>query len=62
MIGSQEVHSMDIAVGSFSVWAFITDSAPTVLILLTIAWTLVRIYETKTVQKLLGRKKDGEET
>lgn len=53
---------MDVAVGSFSIWAFISQSAPTALVLLTILWTLVRIYETETVQKLLGRNKDGEET
>lgn len=62
MIGSQGVHTMDVAVGSFSIWAFISQSAPTALVLLTILWTLVRIYETETVQKLLGRNKDGEET
>ncbi len=54
---------MDIAVvGPFSVWAFASQNAPTALVLLTILWTLVRIYETKTVQRLLGRNKDGEET
>ena len=29
---------------------------PAVAALLTIAWTIIRIYETKTVQGLLGRK------
>jgi hypothetical protein len=29
---------------------------PAVAALLTIAWTIIRIYETKTVQSWLGRK------
>ena len=29
---------------------------PAVAALLTIAWTLIRIYETKTVQSWFGRK------
>ena len=29
---------------------------PAVAALLTIAWTMIRIYETKTVQSWLGRK------
>lgn len=28
---------------------------PSIAALFTIVWTVVRIYETKTVQKLLGR-------
>lgn len=29
---------------------------PTVALVLTIAWTAIRIYETETVQRLLGKK------
>jgi len=29
---------------------------PPIAALLTISWTLIRIYETKTVQKFLGKK------
>lgn len=32
---------------------------PAVAALLTIAWTAIRIYETETVQKLLGKRKDN---
>jgi len=28
--------------------------------LLTIVWMIIRIYETETVKKLLGRKKDDD--
>ena len=31
---------------------------PSIAALFTIVWTSVRIYETKTVQKLLGKNKD----
>jgi len=32
---------------------------PAVAALLTIAWTIIRIYETETVQKMLGKRKDN---
>jgi hypothetical protein len=31
---------------------------PAIAALFTIIWTCIRIYETKTVQKLLGKHKD----
>jgi glycerol-3-phosphate acyltransferase PlsY len=31
---------------------------PSIAALFTIVWTAIRIYETKTVQKLLGKFKD----
>lgn len=34
---------------------------PAVAALLTIAWTAIRIYETKTVQGWFGRKEQGNE-
>jgi hypothetical protein len=33
---------------------------PSIAAVFTIVWTAVRIYETKTVQKLLGRTKPPE--
>lgn len=32
------------------------DLLPPMAALFTIVWTVIRIYETKTVQRLLGRK------
>jgi hypothetical protein len=32
-----------------------TDMFPAVAAIFTIIWTSIRIYETKTVQKLLGK-------
>lgn len=34
----------------------IMDVLPAIAALFTIIWTLIRIYETDTVQKLLGNK------
>jgi hypothetical protein len=31
---------------------------PPLAALFTIVWTCIRIYETKTVQRILGKKKD----
>ena len=31
---------------------------PAIAALFTIVWTAIRIYEAKTVQKLLGKRKD----
>jgi hypothetical protein len=32
---------------------------PAIAALLTIAWTIIRIYETETVQKMLGKRNDN---
>ncbi|MFN8758699.1 MAG: hypothetical protein ACK5XA_07820 [Tagaea sp.] len=34
------------------------DMLPAIAALFTIVWTGIRIYETDTVQRLVGRKKD----
>ena len=36
--------------------ATIAEWLPAVAALLTILWTMIRIYETRTVQRLLGRE------
>lgn len=38
----------------------LVDMLPSVAALFTIIWTGIRIWETDTVQGLLGRKKDAE--
>lgn len=38
------------------------DILPAIAAIFTIVWTGIRIYETQTVQKLVGRGKDGEKT
>jgi hypothetical protein len=37
----------------------LVDVLPAVAALFTIIWTGIRIYETATVQNLLGKKKDA---
>ena len=36
----------------------LAEILPSIAALFTIVWTILRIYETTTVQKLLGRNKD----
>ncbi len=36
------------------------EMLPSIAALFTIVWTAIRIYETDTVQFLLGRKKENE--
>lgn len=42
-----------------TVVATITNVLPAFAAILTILWTGIRIYETDTVQRLLGRKNNG---
>lgn len=46
------------AVSVFTVIGTLSEMLPPLAALVTIVWTGIRIYETKTVQKLLGRKSD----
>jgi hypothetical protein len=43
------------AVSVVTVVGTLGDMLPPVAALLTILWTAIRIYETKTVQRLLGK-------
>jgi hypothetical protein len=52
-------HVLD-GVSLLTVLGTLIDWLPAVAALLSIIWTLLRIYESKTVQKLLG-KKDAEQ-
>ena len=38
----------------------LVELLPAVAAIFTIVWTAIRIYETNTVQQLLGKKKDAE--
>lgn len=40
--------------------ATLANILPAFAAILTIVWTGIRIYETDTVQSLLGKKKDGQ--
>jgi hypothetical protein len=47
------------AISIVTVLGTLAQVLPAIAALFTIIWTSVRIYETDTVQKLLGKKKDG---
>ena len=51
-------HLMD-AFSVVTVLGTLADMLPSIAALFTIIWTGIRIFETKTVQKLMG-KKDAE--
>ena len=52
-------HIMD-AFSVVTVLGTLTDMLPSIAALFTIIWTGIRIYETKTMQKLMGKKEDAE--
>ena len=53
-------HVMD-GLSVVTVLGTLIDMLPSIAALFTIVWTSIRIYETDTVQGLLGRKKDAEQ-
>ena len=48
-------HAVD-ALSLVTVIGTLVDMLPSVAALFTIVWTAIRIYETDTVQRLLGKK------
>jgi len=50
-------HALD-AVSIIALLGSLISVLPAVASLLTIVWTVIRIYETETVQRALGRRKD----
>ena len=48
------------ALSVFTVVGTLIDMLPSIAAVVTIVWTSIRIYETKTVQKLLRKKEDQE--
>lgn len=57
-VSSAEKNVVDV--GSISLLAgVLADMLPAVAAVLTIVWTFIRIYETKTVQRILRCKRRG---
>ena len=52
-------HVVD-ALSVVTVVGTLMEMLPSIAALFTIVWTAIRIYETDTVQFLLGRKKENE--
>ena len=57
---SESVKYVIDALSFATVLGTLINMLPSVAALFTILWTAIRIYETKTVQRLLG-KKDAEQ-
>ena len=53
-------HVVD-ALSLVTVVGTLIELLPAIAALFTIVWTAIRIYETDTVQKLLGKEKPNEE-
>lgn len=58
-LSDQFKHVLD-GLSVITVVGTITKMLPEVAAVFTILWTGIRIYETRTVQRLLGVSKDGE--
>jgi hypothetical protein len=52
-------HIIDFA-SVATVLGALVELLPAVAAIFTIVWTAIRIYETDTIQQLLGKKKDAE--
>lgn len=52
-------HILDAA-SVVTVLGTLIEMLPSIAALFTIIWTSIRIYETDTVQRVLGKKKDAE--
>lgn len=62
-LSSGDKHVVDLFAVATAVGVWMGEILPTIVVLLTAIWTIIRIYETDTVQSLLRRKKkDGEST
>ena len=48
------------AISIFTVVGTLSDLLPPIAAAITIVWTCIRIYETDTVQGLLGKRQDDD--
>lgn len=55
---SESTKAIGDAASVVTVVGTLSEMLPAVAAIFTIVWTGVRIYETKTVQKLLGKNKN----
>lgn len=54
---------LDVAAILTGILGFVTNLMPTIVLILTAVYTVIRIYETATVQRLLGREvSNGEDS
>lgn len=55
---SEPVKQLGDAVSVFTVVATLAQWLPAIAAIFTIVWTIIRIFETKTVRSWLGKKND----
>jgi hypothetical protein len=60
-MGDTAKHVLD-ALSVVTVVGTLMQMLPSIAALFTIVWTGIRIYETNTIQKLLGKEKDNGDT
>lgn len=54
---------LDVAAILTGILGFVTNLMPTIVLILTAVYTVIRIYETATVQRLLGKEvSNGEDS
>jgi hypothetical protein len=58
LIEHETAKTVGDALSIVTVVGTLAEILPAIAALFTIVWTILRIYETNTVQKLLGRNKD----
>jgi hypothetical protein len=58
LIEHETAKTVGDALSIVTVVGTLAEILPAIAALFTIVWTILRIYETTTVQKLLGRNKD----
>lgn len=58
---NESIKSLGDAASVVTVVGTLADMLPSLAALFTIIWTALRIYETDTIQKLLGKKNGSED-
>jgi hypothetical protein len=58
---SESAKHIGDAVSIVTVVGTLAQVLPSIAAIFTIVWTSIRIYETETIQKLLGKDKDVKE-
>lgn len=56
MAGAESTKQAIDAISIFTVVGTLSDLLPPIAAAITIVWTCIRIYETRTVQGLLGKR------
>jgi hypothetical protein len=61
VVGHETAKTTVDAISIVTVVGTLAEVLPAIAALFTIVWTALRIYETDTVQKLLGKRKSNDQ-